>query len=378
MNSSIQVRPITASEHLDHLATLGDSDEVSFLQTPAWAAVKRDWRAESVGWFDGTALVGVALVLYRQIPRVKRYLAYLPEGPVLDWRRPDVIEMLDALARHVKGKGAFGLRVGPTIVHRRWYADTIKNAIADESVSRLSQVEPDVTDPAATALIDQLIDRGWQATATDAVHFAAGQPMFNFHLPLAGKTPDQLLAGMNQLWRRNIKKAAKAGVSVRAGSHADLATFHAIYLETADRDHFTPRPLSYFTTMWDALNAEAPDRMRVYLAEYEGQCVAATTWIKVNRHTWYSYGASTTENRDVRGSNAVQWQMIQDSLAAGASVYDLRGITEGVGVDDPELGLIQFKVGTGGQAVAFIGEWDLPLNRPLYFAFNLYMSRRAR
>ena len=31
-----------------------------------------------------------ALVLYRQLPKVKRYLAYLPEGPVIDWadRRP--------------------------------------------------------------------------------------------------------------------------------------------------------------------------------------------------------------------------------------------------------------------------------------------------
>ena len=30
-------------------------------------------------------LVGVALVLYRQVPRVKRFLAYIPEGPVLPW-----------------------------------------------------------------------------------------------------------------------------------------------------------------------------------------------------------------------------------------------------------------------------------------------------
>ena len=93
-------------------------------------------------------------------------------------------------------------------------------------------------------------------------------------------------------------------------------------------------------------------------------------------HAWYSYGASSTAKRDVRGSNAVQWRMITGALAAGAAVYDLRGITEGLEADDPHLGLIQFKVGTGGQAVEQLGEWDLPLNPLLYKAFELYLKRR--
>ena len=39
-------------------------------------------------------------------------------------------------------------------------------------------------------------------------------------------------------------------------------------------------------------------------------------------------------------------------------------------------GLIQFKVGTGGEAVEYLGEWDLPLNPLLYKAFDLYMKHR--
>ena len=98
----------------------------------------------------------------------------------------------------------------------------------------------------------------------------------------------------------------------------------------------------------------------VYLAEHDGDLVAATTFVRVGEHAWYSYGASTNAKREVRGSNAVQWRMIRDANAAGCAVYDLRGIVEGVGADDPEIGLIQFKVGTGGEAVAYLGEWDLP------------------
>ena len=151
---------------------------------------------------------------------------------------------------------------------------------------------------------------------------------------------------------------------------AELKAFHDLYVHTAERDHFTPRPLSYFRTMVDALGAEEPDRIRLYLARHEGDLVAATIAIRVGGHAWYSYGASSTEKREVRGSNAVQWAMIRDALAAGADVYDLRGITDTLDADDSHVGLIQFKVGTGGEAVEYAGEWDLPINRPLYKAFE--------
>ncbi|RMB61395.1 lipid II:glycine glycyltransferase FemX [Tessaracoccus antarcticus] len=374
---SITVKPIPAAEHLAFITERGSA---SFLQTPAWASVKKEWRGESLGWFDADQLIGVGLVLYRKLPKLKRYLAYLPEGPVLDWARPDVDEQLDALVAYAKKARAFAVRIGPAIVHRRWSAETIKAAIADDAVTRLSQVEPDDTSLVATRVLRLLQHRNWTTSDGDE-GFAAGQPMFNFQLPLlhtdgTARTEAELLKGMNQLWRRNIKKAEKAGVQVRTGERADLARFHEIYLETAQRDGFTGRALSYFETMWDALNAEDEDRMQVYLAEHDGDLVAATTMIRVGTHAWYSYGASTTAKRDVRGSNAVQWRMIRDAAARGCHVYDLRGITEGVGADDPEIGLIQFKVGTGGEAVAHLGEWDRAINKPLHFAFLTYMKRR--
>ena len=368
---SIRVQPISASEHLSYIAERG---QASFLQTPAWGKVKGEWRAESLGWYDGDTLIGAGLVLYRDLPKIGRSLAYLPEGPILDWSSPQATALLEPLVTYVSGRGAFAVRIGPTIVWRRWGTETIKRAIADERVTRLSQVDPDAIDPAATRLRGQLRHLGWLPQHTDE-GFAAGQPEFNFQLPLAGRTPEQLLSGMNQLWRRNIKKAEKVGVEVSQGGREDLAAFHTLYLETASRDGFTGRPLSYFETMWDALRAEDPDRIRLYLAHHEGDLVAATTWVRVGTHAWYSYGASSNSKRDVRGSNAIQWRMIQDALAAGATVYDLRGITEGLGADDPEIGLIQFKVGTGGEAVQYLGEWDLPISRALYAAFRAYLDR---
>ncbi len=360
---------------MEHLAFIRGRRSVSFLQTPAWAAVKNEWRAESIGWFEGDSLRGAALVLYRQLPKLRRYLAYLPEGPDIDWFDGRLADWLTPLAAHLKAQGAFGIRIGPPVVMRRWQATTIKAAIADQVLASLSDVPADVSDELALALRKSLADLGWKELAT-AGGFSAGQPKFNFQIPLAGRSDDDVLTAMNQQWRRNIKKAAKMGVEVRTGTRDDLAEFHRIYAETAERDHFAPRGLAYFERMWDALTAEESDRLVLYLAHHEGDLVAATTMVRVGEHAWYSYGASTTAKREVRGSNAIQWQMIRDASAAGATIYDMRGITETLDPDDSHVGLIQFKVGTGGEAVEYVGEWDLPLNRVLYLGFTTYLRRR--
>ncbi|KAA1426851.1 aminoacyltransferase [Nocardioides antri] len=378
------MRVISPEEHRDYLATLPSA---SFLQTPGWAKVKSEWRSEHLAWVDGSGRpVGAALVLYRKLPKLNRYLAYLPEGPVIDWSTDRLGDWLDPLVRHLKGEGAFAVRIGPPVVTRRWSAAQIKEGIADAGVSRLGQVPPLDRSAAGARVVAQLHELGWRHQAPDS-GFAAGQPQFVYQVPLVQAdgvstgsttpaTEESLLKGMNQLWRRNIKKADKAGVEVSVGTVDDLKAFHDLYVHTAERDGFTPRPLSYFEVMYDALNADEPDRLKVWLARHQGDLVASTISVRVGEHSWYSYGASSTEKRDVRGSNAVQWAMIRDALAAGATVYDLRGITETLDADDPHVGLIQFKVGTGGEAVEYAGEWDLPINRVLYRAFQMYLARR--
>jgi len=377
---SLTVRPISGDTHR---AFIAEQPWASFLQTPAWAVVKAEWRGESVGWYDGESLVGAGLVLYRQIPRLRRYLAYLPEGPVVDWATDDLAAWLTPLAEHLRGQGAFAIRMGPPVVTRRWTAGQVKAGIADEGVVRLGDVVPAERSAVGARVVQQLETLRWRPLTVEGGGFAPGQPQYTFVIPLvdadgARRTEDDVLAGMNQLWRRNIRKADKAGVAVSEGSATDLKAFHDLYVHTAQRDHFTPRPLSYFQTMYDALGAEAPDRIRLWLAHHEGDLVAATIGVRVGTHAWYSYGASSTDKREVRGSNAVQWAMIRDAIATGAQAYDLRGITETLDPDDPHVGLIQFKAGTGGEAVETVGEWDLPLDRVLYRGFELYLRARSR
>ncbi|WP_030570771.1 lipid II:glycine glycyltransferase FemX [Streptomyces aureocirculatus] len=373
---SLVVRPIGAAEHV---AFVRAQRSVSFLQTPAWGRVKTEWRSESLGWFEGRRLVGAGLVLHRPVPRLDRFtLAYLPEGPVIDWGG-EIGAWLDPLAAYLKKHGAFAVRVGPPVVTDTWSAAQVKEGIADPGIRRLTDLPGQWGDPVGARVSSGLKDAGW-LPQNPRDGFGVGHPQFKYEVPLAGRTEAELLRGMNQQWRRNIKKAAREGVEVTvgAGGPEDLKAFHDLYVHTAERDRFTPRPLRYFETMFAALRAEGLERITLYLAHHQGDLVAASVLVRVGAHAVYVYGASATEKREVRGSNACQWAMIRDALAADCDVYDLRGITPTLDADDPHVGLVRFKVGTGGQAVRYVGEWDLPLRPMVYRAFDLYMRRRGR
>jgi len=372
----LRVRPIPGP---DHLAFIASRPSASHTQIPAWGEVKPDWRAESLGWFDEEGrLVGAGLVLYRPVPKLKKYLAYLPEGPLIDWYDAELAERwLEPMLGHLKQQGAFSVKMGPPVVVRRWSADAVKAAIADPAARRLRDAEATSYEPRAFDVAERLRRAGWQQTEPGGEDgFAAGQPRYVFQVPFAGRSLDEIHRGLNQQWRRNIKKAEKAGVEVVRGGLEDLPAFYALYTETAERDRFIPRPLAYFQRMWTVLNAEHPDRMRLYLARHDGDVLAAATMLTVGEHVWYSYGASTAHKREVQPNNAMQWRMMADAHELGAAVYDLRGITDTLEDSNHLLGLLRFKVGTGGQAIEYLGEWDFPINRLLHKALDLYMARR--
>ena len=168
-------------------------------------------------------------------------------------------------------------------------------------------------------------------------------------VPLADRSLEEIRSGFNQQWRRSIKKAEKAGLKVVRGGHEELGAFYELYAETAERDRFVPRPLGYFQRMWTALTAEAPDRMRLYLAHHDGEVPAAATMLTVGDHVWYSYGASTARRREVQPGNALQWRMMCDAHERGAAVYDFRSITDTLDEDNHLLGLLRFKRGAGAR-----------------------------
>jgi lipid II:glycine glycyltransferase (peptidoglycan interpeptide bridge formation enzyme) len=384
------VRRIDSDQHAAFVRT---QPWVSFLQTSSWAPMMLGWPRESIGWFAAGQAepVGVGTVLRRRVPGLRRlHLAYLPEGPAIDWGTSRLDEWLEPLAGFLRSTGAFGVRIGPPITVRRWDADALKTGLADPELTTVLAMPPSSTDPVGVRLVEQLERSGWRSVAV--THgWGDGQPQLNVQVPLVRTEPDgrqrpatedELLRTMNQQWRRSIKKSQTAGVEVSAMGAttrpetlaSELLRFHALYEHTAERDGFQAHGFDYFQRMFAALREEDPDRITLFIARHEGEVVAASILVHVGTRTWYTYGASSSTKREVCGSTALQWAMLRRSLRLGADVYDMRGVTSAL--DSEGGGLIRFKVGTGGELVELAGEWDLPLVRPLYAAFRAYTRPR--
>ncbi|GAA4688000.1 peptidoglycan bridge formation glycyltransferase FemY [Streptomyces chumphonensis] len=375
------LRPISAATYRRFLESReGAALAPGFLQCPSWAQVKEGWQARFVGWGGDPAagrLSGAALVLLRQLPGTNKHFAYLPEGPVADWTDPRVDDWLGPLLRHLRASGAFAVRIGPSPDYRRWSAARLKAATGPGR--RLGDVLASEVDSLGTAVADRLRARGWRRCGGEEDGDA--QPRHVFRLPLAGRSPDDLWAGLNQEWRRNVRRARRSGVEVTVGGAADLPAFYRLLRITEERDGFRlGRSLAYYERQYAALNAEEPGRMKLYLARHGGEILAAHTMIRVGRRVWYQTGASADHRREVRPSNLLQWHMLCDAQALGAHAYDMRGVPSTLDPDDRPYGLLRWKLGTGGEVVETLGEWEKPLdgaaNHALYRAFQTYLARR--
>jgi lipid II:glycine glycyltransferase (peptidoglycan interpeptide bridge formation enzyme) len=353
---TLVVGPLSFEEYLAFIA----NRPASFLQSPSWSAVKTEWIGERLGWRDeGGKLVGVGLVLLRRLPLVKGLISNLVEGPVIDWAAYTTEDVVDPLVSYLRICGAVSLRLGPDQVLHRWHAATIKAQVGRRE--RLSDVPADVVDPIGARLSRNLELGGWRRPPEDGLYGAARHSV---RVDLTGRSLDALMSGMNQQWRRGIRKAERSGVTVEQGGYRNLSDFHRIYVETAARDGFRPFPLEYFQRAWTALSGEAPDRIRLYLGRHDDEVLAAMIVTRTGGLAAYAYGGSVSHRREVYPSNAVHWRIMCDLLSEGVDVYDMRGVGDSLNPDHPKFGVLRFKLGTGGDVVEHVSDRELVM-RPV-------------
>ncbi len=350
----------------------------SFLQVASWADVKAEWSSELLAWRDSDgSVVGTTLVLYRRLPGVSRWYAYLPEGPDIDWADSRLERWLDPLLEHLDRRQVFAVRLGPPAVLKRWRASTLKNSV--RRGRRVDDVLPDVVEPVGSSVAERLRDLGWSRGGEEGTGGDA-QPRYLFQVPIGGRTPAELWNSLSKEWKRNIQKAEKSGIEIRQGTESDLSAFFELLQTTERRNGFRlGRSLAYYQRQYRVMNAERPGRMRLYLSTWHGEVLAAHTMNVVGRRVWYQSGASANHHRDVRPSHILQWKMMTDAQQLGADRYDMRGVSDSLDPEDRAFGLLRWKLGTGGELVQTVGEWERalpgPINQVLLRAMTRYRAR---
>jgi peptidoglycan pentaglycine glycine transferase (the first glycine) len=318
----------------------------SVLQTTNWGQLKETtgWEWHPLAVLDGGKIAASALVLARPLKGLGIHILYSPRGPLFS-----SLEALNKLSQGVRELGtkkrAFAWKVDPALPpeDKRW-----QKFVQEQ---RLAKVVSDS-------------------------NFGGVQPKYVMDLDITPPLQD-ILAQMKSKTRYNIRYAARKGVKViRSRRKQDLSVFYALLQETAARDGFAVRDLSYFESMWDYL-IEA-GLAQLFLAYHGELPLAGAIAFRLGRRAWYVYGASSDELRNLQASHLMQWEMIKWAKAFGCAVYDFRGVSGELDPNNPLYGLYRFKEGFGATLREYVGEFDLVLNRPLYHMWQAALKLQAR
>ncbi len=318
------------------------------LQTAGWAELKSrfGWgRQQLVLPADDGPAAG-AQVLYRWFPLNRTpgrlvSLAYVPKGPVVDWANQDQVEaVLEWVTAEARRRRAIWVRIEPHLA--------------------TGQVEE----------LDALLARTDFVPVKETI-----QPRRTLTIDISGNE-DDILRGMKQKTRYNIRLASRKEVTVRGGAADDLLALARLMQATASRNAFGVHSMAYYRAV---LELFVPDHAALLIAEYAGRPLAALIVFALGETAIYMYGASSDDERHRMPTHLLQWEAIRWARSRGCRQYDLWGVPdEGqealeAGFADRSDGLwgvYRFKRGFGGQLTRWVGAYDRVLNRPLYWLYR--------
>ena len=326
------------SEYTEFLET---HERCNFQQSLEWAKVKISWKHEVILAEDNSGkIIGSLMVWIRKIP-IFGNIMYSARGPVCDIHNMEVLKQLsEGIQQLAKKYNAIVMRMEPDIVS------------SDETFRNI------------------MIDLGYQIK-DDAKNFREEiQPRYVFRLNTKNKTEEELFKNLHSKTRYNVRLATKKGVVIKEGTRDDLKVFHKIMVTTGIRDGFITRPLSYFERMYDQM---APAHMKLLMAYHEDKPISGVIVIMYGNKTWYLYGASSNEHRNLMPNYLLQWEMIKMAIARHDDMYDFRGVSGVVDESHPQYGLYRFKQGFGAEFTEFIGEIYIPFKPLTYKLYKFFL-----
>jgi peptidoglycan pentaglycine glycine transferase (the first glycine) len=336
------------------------------LQTWEWSQVKAryGWQALPFVWQDAAGNpVAAAMILKRGIPvgglAKKMCVLYTPKGPLMDWGNAQLRQrVLDDLQVFAKRQGAIFIKIDPDVS-----LGTGVPAAVDA-----------INDPFGQAVLTCLQGKEWKFSQ-DQIQFR-NTVLIDLVLP-----EDELLVRMKQKTRYNIRLAQKKGVTVRAGTLADLPLLYHMYAETSMRDGFLIRDEGYYQTVWRTFMGVSPSAHLLQpfteplIAEVDGKPVAAVSMFYFSGQAIYLFGMSRETHRERMPNYLLQWEAIRRAKALGCRIYNLWGAPDVFNESDGLWGVFRFKEGLGGTVSRTIGAWDFTPNPLLYKIYTQVLPR---
>lgn len=311
------------------------------LQSHQWGEFKRDqgWSPLRLVLEKNGEIAGAGQFLLRStLPAVPGKLMYAPKGPWLDWEDEEAVRaFFEGAAAVARREGAHTLKIEPEVYNER---DGIRDMLG-----RLG--------------------------------FAKARYDLNFDATVLmdlSPSEDQLLVNMSgKTTRYNVRFAGRKGVEVSEPGDFDWAfeTFWKWLAELSEQKegYELRRSRDYYRRMMEAMSSS--DQGRFFFAFHEDKPLTMVYNFIFGHKMWFMLGASDRENRKLKPTYLLQWEVMRWARERGVTHYDMVGIPkrEDRNEEDPYYGVYKFKKGFGGDVVEFIGCMDLPIKPRLAAAW---------
>jgi len=314
------------------------------LQAFEWGEFKKANGVEVVrlGAWQKEKLVFVFQVFFHPLPKSSKTIGYFPKGP-----KPTKL-MIEVVKKVARQNQAILVKFEPNQIFRTWS-------------NQKGKIEADRFKEKRFAFKKLGLTK-------------APKPLFDPHTFILnlGREEKNLLDSFHPKTRYNIRLAKRKGVRVvEESTPSGLTIFiKLLFDDTVKRQGFYMHNPEYFKKLWEKL---APAGIaRILLAKHKGHVLAAWMLFNLNKTLYYPYGASSSAYRNLMASNLICWEAIRLGKKSGCKKFDLWGcLPPKAKPSHPWYGFHRFKLGYGGDLVESVGSWDLVLNRPLYYAYNL-------
>lgn len=276
------------------------------------------------GIFEKEKLVKAFQITLHKIPFTKKYVGYLPKGPLPD----------------------------------KQLADALKK-IGRENNCAFIKLEPNIEIDNGQLRIDNSFLKSPKSLFTK----------YNFVLDLT-KSEEELLKNMYPKTRYNIKVAQKHGVKVEERIDDEAFKIYLkLYFETTKRQGYHGHNPEYHKIIWETLKKAG--MTRILIASLNKEPLTAWMLLNFSDTLYYPYGGSSKSHPEVMSNNLICWEAIKLGKNLGLRKFDMWGaLGPDANPNDTWFGFHKFKAGYGGKLVEYIGTYDYVFNWPIYILFT--------
>ncbi len=397
-------------------------DKSHFLHSYIWGKFQekeRQVKAHYIGYEDDKKnLVAVALLLERKLVMGYTYF-YSPRGFVLNYQDKELLKNFTSdLKDYAKKHKALFIKIDPDV--KLHSLDIEGNIIKDDQNNE--------------KLVPYLKSLGYKHLGFNK-NFENNQPRYTFRLSLKPSI-EEITKNFHPTTKKIINKGNPYNLTLIKNNEKTIDDFFETMSQTADRENIVNHPYDYYKNYYKTLHKENMSDLYVVkvdieklketyqnkIAEIEKNIenmsddkykaseknsnkkqefinqltkakkeyeviatikekelvLSAILTAKYGNKVWTLHGGNNTLLRELNANYFIYYEIIKDAKKEGYEIIDFFGTTGNPIKENPVYGIHLFKKRLGGEYTEFIGEFDLIINKPIYYLYKKLVPIRYK